>query len=121
MEKHELTFGDICTITSGKHAGKRVLVIKNGISTKFGVRAITVEYIDKNETLPEKVWVAPEQLKFAGECDTETAEVIKEADFQEWKARKDAGVPPKSAFAAKKPWMKNRNTPKSDGESDDSF
>jgi hypothetical protein len=121
MEKHELTFGDICNITGGKHAGKRVLVIKAGISTKFGMRAITVEYIDKGATEPEKVWVAPEQLSFIGESDTETAEVIKEADYQEWKARKDAGVPPKSAFANKKPWMKKNNAPKSDGESDDSF
>lgn len=103
MEQHELTFGDICSVKSGKHAGKRVLIIKAGIQTKFGVRAITVEYIDKNSTLPEKVWVAPEQLKFDGESDTETAEVIKEADYQEWKARKNAGVPPASQFQ-KKNW-----------------
>ncbi len=119
MEKHELTFGDVCTVKSGKHAGKKVLVIKTGIQTKFGMRAITVEYFGSSHTGEEKVWVEPTLLVFAGESDEPTAEVIKEADYQEWKARKDAGVPPKSAFN-KKPWG-NRNAKKSDGESDDSF
>lgn len=121
MAKHELTLGDICTVTGGKFADKRVIIIKSGIQTKFGVKAITVEYVDKGATLPEKIWVSPEQLQFDGEIDTETAEVIKEADYQEWKARKDAGVPPKSSFASK-PWAKKSNfAKKSEGESDESF
>lgn len=119
MSQHELTLGDICTVTGGKFAEKRVIIIKAGIQTKFGLRAITVEYIDKGATNPEKIWVDPAQLQFEGESDTETAEVIKEADFQEWKARKDAGVPPASAFK-KKTWGK-KPTQKSAGESDDSF
>jgi hypothetical protein len=122
MEQHELTLGDICQVTGGKFSGKRVLIIKAGIQTKFGIRAITVEYIDHKDTLPEKIWVAPEQLRFEGEADTETAEIIKEADYQEWKARKDAGVPPASAFAKKKSWGNKPAAKKpSAGESDDSF
>jgi hypothetical protein len=119
MEKHELDHGDICEVTSGKFAGKRVLIIKAGIQTKFGLKAITVEYHDVGScNAGEKIWVAPEQLSFAGEQDLETAGAVKEADFQEWKARKQAGVPPASAFKQKKPWMNKR---KSDGESDDNF
>ena len=66
--------------------------------------------------------VSPEQLAFAGEQDLDTAGAVKEADYQEWKARKDAGVPPASAFAKKKSWG-NKPTAKkqSDGESDDAF
>jgi hypothetical protein len=122
MEQHSLSLGDICEVKSGKFAGKKVLIIKAGIQTKFGVRCISVEYIDVNSTLPEKIWVAPEQIRFEGEIDVETAEKIKEADYQEWKARQSAGVPPKSSFAPKKPWQKKSNyAKKSDGESDDSF
>ena len=120
MSQHELTLGDICTVTGGKFAEKRVIIIKAGIQTKFGLRAITVEYIDKGATNPEKIWVDPAQLRFDGESDAETAEVIKEADYQEWKARKDAGVPPASAFK-KKAWGNKGNFKKSAGESDDSF
>lgn len=118
MEKHELDLGDICQVTAGKYADKRVLVIKAGVQTKFGVKSITVEYFGQNKT-GEKVWVAPEQLAFEGEADMVTANAIKEADYQEWKARKAAGVPPASSFAKKKPWGKPKNEAPSDG--DDSF
>jgi hypothetical protein len=117
MEKHELDLGDICQVTSGKYADKRVLVIKAGVSTKFGMKSITVEYFGQNKT-GEKVWVSPEQLAFEGEADMVTANAIKEADYQEWKARKQAGVPPASAFK-KKSWGKPKNEAPSDG--DDSF
>ena len=117
MDHHELDHGDICKVTSGKFAEKKVIIIKAGIQTKFGIKAITVEYFDKNAVESgEKIWVSPEQLAFLGEQDLETAGAVKEADYQEWKARKTAGVPPKSSFSPKKPWM-NKN--KSDGESDD--
>jgi acyl-ACP thioesterase len=118
MEKHELDLGDICQVTSGKFADKKVLVIKAGIQTKYGMKSITVEYFSPGST-GEKVWVAPELLAFEGENDLETANAIKEADFQEWKARKQAGVPPASAFAKKKPWGKPKLEAPSDG--DDSF
>lgn len=118
MEKHELDLGDICQVTSGKYADKKVLVIKAGIQTKFGMKSITVEYFGPNKT-GEKVWVAPEQLAFEGEADLETANAIKEADYQEWKARKQAGVPPASSFQKKKSWGKPKNEAPSDG--DDSF
>lgn len=119
MEKHNLDHGDICEVTSGKFAGKRVLVIKAGIQTKFGLKAITVEYNDKGDVMAgEKIWASPEQLTFGGEQDLDTAGAVKEADYQEWKARKNAGVPPASSFKPKKPWM---NKKKSDGESDDNF
>ena len=119
MEKHNLDHGDICEVTSGKFAGKKVLVIKAGIQTKFGLKAITVEYNDKGDVMAgEKIWASPEQLSFAGEQDLDTAGAVKEADYQEWKARKQAGVPPASAFKGNKPWM---NKKKSDGESDDNF
>jgi hypothetical protein len=121
MSQHELTLGDICTVTGGKFKDKRVLVIKSGIQTKFGLKVITVEYHDKGATEAEKIWVSPEQLSFAGESDTETAEVIKEADFQEWKARKNAGVPPASQFKQKSWGNKGGFKKKSDGESDESF
>lgn len=117
MSNHELTLGDICTVKGGKHADKRVLVIKSGIQTKFGIKVITVEYRDFNDVdTSEKVWVSPEQLVFNGEVDTETAEKVKEADYQDWKSRRDAGVPPKSSFNKKPSWGK-----KSDGESDNDF
>lgn len=118
MEKHELDLGDICQVTSGKFADKKVLVIKAGIQTKYGMKSITVEYFSPGRT-GEKVWVAPELLAFEGENDLETANAIKEADFQEWKARKQAGVPPASAFQKKKPWGKPKLEAPSDG--DDSF
>lgn len=114
MEKHELDLGDICQVTAGKFAEKKVLVIKAGIQTKFGLKTITVEYLSEGKT-GEKIWVSPEQLKFEGESDMETAEAIKEADYQEWKARKMAGVPPASQFKAKKPWQKKPQ------QGDDSF
>lgn len=121
MEQHELSLGDICEVKGGKFTGKKVLIIKSGIQTKFGVRCISVEYIADGKTLPEKIWVAPDQIRFEGEVDVETAEKIKEADYQEWKARQSAGVPPKSSFT-KKPWQKKSNySSKSAGESDDSF
>ena len=118
MEKHELDLGDICQVTKGKYADKKVLIIKAGIQTKFGLKAITVEYFASGRT-GEKIWVSPEQLTFEGESDMETANAIKEADYQEWKARKQAGVPPASAFKPKKPWM-NKGKPASD-DGDDSF
>ncbi len=117
MEKHELDLGDICQVTSGKFADKKVLIIKAGIQTKFGLKTITVEYFAEGRT-GEKIWVSPEQLTFEGESDMNTANAIKEADYQEWKARKAAGVPPASAFKPKKPWQ-NKGKPASDG--DDSF
>lgn len=98
---HDLTLGDICNITSGKNAGKTVLVIKAGIQTKYGIRAITVEWNDVGDAGSEKVWASPEELSFTNRQDIETAERIKEADYQEWKARKNAGVPPASSFAKK--------------------
>jgi len=117
MERHELDHGDLCRVTNGKFAEKKVLIIKAGIQTKFGIKAITVEYHDKGSVESgEKIWVSPDQLAFLGEQDLETAGAVKEADFQEWKARKNAGVPTKPSFNnPRKPWMKK----KSDGESDD--
>lgn len=104
-ELHDLTLGDVCKIASGKHAGKTVLVIKAGIQTKFGLRAITVEWYEQSLVGTEKVWASPEELSYTNQQDIETAERIKEADFQEWKARKNAGVPPKAAFNKfKKPY-----------------
>jgi hypothetical protein len=117
MEKHDLDLGDICQVTAGKFADKKVLVIKAGIQTKFGLKTITVEYFSNGNT-GEKIWVSPEQLKFEGEADMETANAIKEADYQEWKARKQAGVPPASSFAKKKPWQKK---PEAQTDGDDSF
>lgn len=108
---HDLTLGDICTVTKGKHIGKTVLVIKAGLQTKYGLRAITVEWFDQGEAGKEKVWVSPDELTFTNQQDLETAEQIKEADYQEWKARKDAGVPSASAFAKKnnrKNWGKDK-------------
>lgn len=118
MEKHELDLGDICQVSAGKFADKKVLIIKAGIQTKFGLKTITVEYFASGST-GEKIWVSPEQLKFEGESDMETANAIKEADFQEWKARKNAGVPPASSFKPKKPWMNKKQEDSSGG--DDSF
>jgi acyl-ACP thioesterase len=117
MEKHDLDLGDICQVSSGKFADKRVLVIKAGIQTKFGLKTITVEYFGENKT-GEKIWVSPEQLAFEGESDMTTANAIKEADYQEWKARKQAGVPPASAFQNKKVWKKKSG---SSNGGDDSF
>jgi hypothetical protein len=121
MERHELDLGDICRVTAGKFAEKKVLVIKAGIQTKFGLKTITVEYFSANKT-GEKVWVSPDQLEFQGEADLETANAIKEADFQEWKARKAAGVPPASQFknqnakGSGKGWWKEKESDKSDGD-----
>lgn len=117
MEKHDLDLGDICQVTAGKFADKKVLVIKAGIQTKFGLKTITVEYFASGRT-GEKIWVSPEQLAFQGEADMETATAIKEADYQEWKARKQAGVPPASSFKSKKPWQKK---PEAQTDGDDSF
>jgi hypothetical protein len=105
---HDLTLGDVCTVTSGKHIGKTVLVIKAGIQTKFGLRAITVEWHDSGDAGSEKVWAAPEELSFTNRQDIPTAERIKEADYQEWKARKNAGVPPAGQFTKKKNWSKDK-------------
>lgn len=110
-EMHDLTLGDICSVTKGKHIGKTVLVIKAGLQTKFGLRAITVEWHEDGLAGSEKVWVSPDELTFINRQDLETAERIKEADYQEWKARKDAGVPPASQFAKKnnrKNWGKDK-------------
>lgn len=110
-ELHDLTLGDVCKVIKGKHVGKTVLVIKAGIQTKYGIRAITVEWYDNGDTGAEKVWCSPDELSFSNTHDIETAERIKEADYQEWKARKDAGVPPKSAFKKKSfPRKDNRPT-----------
>ena len=108
QQSHDLTLGNVCTVIKGKHVGKTVLVIKAGVQTKFGLRAITVEHYDVGEASQEKVWVSPEELAYSGMDDMATAERIKEADYQEWKARKDAGVPPKSAFP-KKTWQGKSN------------
>jgi hypothetical protein len=116
-ESHDLTLGDICTVANGKFAGKTVLVIKAGIQTKFGIKAITVEYSGEHQT-GEKIWAAPEQLTFNGATDTDTANAIKEADYQEWKARKAAGVPPASAFN-KKPYYKKSDDRKGPSSEDD--
>lgn len=115
QEMHDLTLGDVCVVKKGKHVGKTVLVIKAGLQTKYGLRAITVEHFDTGSTGSEKVWVSPDELAWTGGADMETAERIKEADYQEWKARKDAGVPPKGSFV-KKPWQKkNFNRPTDTG------
>lgn len=114
---HQLTLGDICTVSGGKFAGRTVLVIKAGIQTKYGLKAITVEYSGEHKT-GEKVWVEPEMLTFNGVTDMDTAEAIKEADYQEWKARKAAGVPPASAFN-KKPFYKKSEDRKGPSSSDD--
>ena len=100
-ELHDLTLGDVCKVIKGKNVGKTVLVIKAGIQTKYGIRAITVEWYDNGDAGSEKVWCSPDELSFTNFSDTETAEKIKEADYQEWKARKNAGVPPASAFNKK--------------------
>lgn len=101
-ELHDLTLGDVCKVIKGKHVGKTVLVIKAGIQTKYGLRAITVEWYDRGEAGSEKVWVSPDELSFTNDTDLEIAERIKEADYQEWKARQGAGVPPRSAFNKRK-------------------
>jgi hypothetical protein len=101
-ELHDLTLGDVCKVIKGKNVGKTVLVIKAGIQTKYGIRAITVEWHDSGDAGSEKVWCSPDELSFTNFSDIETAEKIKEADYQEWKARKNAGVPPASAFNKKK-------------------
>lgn len=101
-ELHDLTLGDVCKVIKGKHVGKTVLVIKAGIQTKYGLRAITVEWYEKGEAGAEKVWCSPDELSFTHDTDIEVAERIKEADYQEWKARKNAGVPPASAFNKKR-------------------
>jgi len=106
---HDLKLGDICTVKNGKFEGKTVLVIKTGINTKYGVKSITVEYNGEHKT-GEKIWVAPEQLIYNGSQDTDTAEAIKEADYQEWKARQSAGVPPASAFKKKTYFKKKEET-----------
>ena len=98
---HDLTLGNVCTIKNGKFAGKTVLIIKAGIQTKFGLKSITVEYFGEYQT-GEKIWVSPEQLTYNGANDDDTANAIKEADYQEWKSRKNAGVPPSSSFSKKK-------------------
>lgn len=98
---HTLDLGDVCTVQKGKHAGKTVLVIKAGIQTKYGLRAITVQWYDNGEAGSEKIWVAPDELVYTNHTDMPTAEKIKEADYQEWKARQSAGVPPKSDFKNK--------------------
>ena len=116
MEKHELDLGDICHVRSGKYADKKVIVIKAGVQTKFGLKSITVEYFGEHKT-GEKVWVSPELLTFEGESDMDTANAIKEADYQEWKARKQAGVPPASSFK-QKTWGKRKE---SGADPDDSF
>lgn len=125
MSQHELNLGDICLVSKGKFAEKKVLVIKTGITTKFGVKTITVEY-NPDGTTGEKIWVSPDQITFLGESDLDTANAIKEADYQEWKARKAAGVPPASSFKDKKPWQKPDYQSKyskkaSDQNSDESF
>ena len=101
-KQHDLTLGDICSVGTGKDGGKTVLVIKAGIQTKFGLRAITVEYSGENKVGP-KVWANPTNLIFQGRTDITTAEAVKEADYQEWKAKKQAGV---TDFKQPKPWEK---------------
>ncbi len=64
------------------------------------MKAITVEYQGEHST-GEKIWVAPEQLAYSGMQDTITAEAIKEADYQQWKASKNAGIPPVSQLNKK--------------------
>jgi hypothetical protein len=110
---HDLAFSNICTVKNGKFAGKTVLVVKAGVQTKFGVKAITVEYNGEHQT-GEKIWVSPEQLTYNGADDTSTAEAIKEADYQEWKARKGAGVPPASGFGKPKTWQNRKESSEQD-------
>jgi hypothetical protein len=100
--KHDLTLGDICTVQGGRDAGKTVLVIKAGIQTKFGLKAITVEYSSQRQA-GNKVWVEPSNLVFNGAQDLDVANAVKEADYQEWKAKKQSGVP---EMGSQKPWQK---------------
>lgn len=95
---HELNQGDLCEVTGGKHKGKVVLVLKAGIQTKFGLRAITVES-QGEETGDERLWVDPTDLAFIGEKDAETAKALNDADYAAYLARKNAGVPPRSSFS----------------------
>lgn len=101
-QPHDLTLGDICTVTGGRDAGKTVLVIKAGIQTKYGVKAITVEYTGPKRAGSMKLWIKPEELAYNGTQDVDTASAIKEADYQEWKAKKQAGM---ADMPAQKPWQ----------------
>ena len=98
---HELNQGDLCEVTNGRHKGKTVLILKAGIQTKYGLRAITVEHISDEETGEERLWVDPTDLAFLGEKDAETAKALNDADYQAYLARKNAGVPPRSSFNRK--------------------
>lgn len=100
---HDLTLGDICSVKGGRDDGKTVLVIKAGIQTKYGLKAITVEYTGPKRAGSMKLWIKPEELVFNGAVDLETASAIKEADFQEWKAKKQAG---QDGVPQQKPWEK---------------
>jgi hypothetical protein len=111
-QMHSLALGDLCNVNKGKFAGKRVLVIKPGIQTKYGLKTITVEYYGEHKT-GEKIWVAPDQLVYEGVQDLDTAGAIKEADYQDWKARQAAGVPPSSALK-KKTYFKKKEDDQDD-------
>lgn len=99
--QHELNQGDLCEVSKGKHKGKVVLVLKAGIQTKYGLRAITVESLGDGEHGEERLWVSPDELAFIGEKDAETAKALNDADYQAYLARKNAGVPPRSSFNRK--------------------
>lgn len=103
MEHHDLTVGDICTVTSGKHKEMTVIVLKAGIETKYGVKSITAEYYDRGNLGNEQIWVSPEQLQFLRDTDVESAKARNDLDYKAYLARKQAGVPPASQFN-KKPW-----------------
>lgn len=106
--QHELNQGDVCEVIAGKHKGKTILVLKAGIQTKYGLRAITVQWSDTGDTGDERLWVEPSELAFLGNSDAETAKALNDADYQAYLARKNAGVPPKSAF--NKPFPQRRQS-----------
>lgn len=107
--EHELNQGDLCEVTRGKHKGKVVLVLKAGIQTKYGLRAITVESLGDGDHGEERLWVSPDELAFIGEKDTDTAKALNDADYQAYLARKNAGVPPKSSFKKTYPPRQSRD------------
>ena len=87
---HNLSVGDICRVTSGKHGNKIVLVIKDSIPTKFGVRALVVQYFDTDNIGDETIWLPPEFLVFLGQTESSTAKARAEDDYNKWKTKKYA-------------------------------
>lgn len=109
-QTHVLETGDICFVNEGRNKGKTVLVLKPSITTKKGdTLSISVEYPVAEGGNPEKVWCEPNHLMFVHKSDTQAARRINDADYEEWKARKAAGVPPSSQLKKKNSWGNKRN------------